>query len=180
MGLEARRLTIHFGIKDKEIAHWIKGVNRGVFSFIIKSMIRSYINNEPYCKASSLLNNYIENPGSFNKNLSMGLEDEDIYQFILSQEEKCRADKVKEIVKFYMREEIERKSPNSKATTVTKPIQDIIRDKEEEVVITDIKEDKVEEKKVIDSNKKIKTIDDIVKQDVSEEEQEALADMFKL
>lgn len=104
MGLEERSLTIRFGVKDKDIAPLMKGVSKGVFSFVVKSMIRSYINNESVCDLGSLLNKVVENPGVFTKNLSMGLEDEDVYKFVMDQEQNCRADKVKDIIRIYTKQ----------------------------------------------------------------------------
>jgi hypothetical protein len=104
MGLEERSLTIRFGVKDKDITPLMKGISKGVFSFVVKSMIRSYMNNESACNLGSLLDKTVDNPGVFTKNLSMGLEDEDVFQFIMEQEPSCRADKVKDIIRIYIKQ----------------------------------------------------------------------------
>lgn len=116
MGLEARSLTIRFGVKDKDIAPLMKGVSKGVFSFVVKSMIRSYMNNESACNLGSLLDKTVDNPGVFTKNLSMGLEDEDVFQFIMEQEPSCRADRVKDIIRIYTKQII-----NIGSTPVSSP-----------------------------------------------------------
>lgn len=104
MGLEARSLTIRFGVKDKDISPLMKGISKGIFSYVVKSMIRSYLEGETTCNLGSLLNNSVKKTGVFTKNLSMGMEDEDIYQFIMGLEQSCRADKVKDIIRLYAKQ----------------------------------------------------------------------------
>lgn len=173
MGLEARRLTIHFGVKDKDISPWIKGAKKGVFSFIVKAMIRSYIADKSSCKVTSLLNNPVENPGSFNKNLSMGMEDEDVFQFILAQEENCRADKIKEVIRFYIKQHNGYTSEPIVGQEIShrKRRQQLSEQKQKITVENKLVAVSIEDEKI---KRSVKTIDDLQNEKVSDEEQERL------
>jgi len=97
-------VNLYFGKKDADLCRWVHSVPRGLFSYLVREAIKSYLNGDsnyrlPVFKTNNKKNTAITKPLSIS---SDNPEDKQVYDFVTSFDDNMRSYEIKQILRKYL------------------------------------------------------------------------------
>lgn len=116
--------SISFGQKDRELCKWVQSIPKGLFSYIIRDAINAYITNFSGYVFPQFPPKEQGLKTSVTKSLSIGINNIEVYKFIVSIKKFNRANEIKKIIlqywqngqedKLFMKRAIQHPAPDKK------------------------------------------------------------------